>query len=94
MKTNIRWNSPVERGDNGVGLALLDILTIPLTNARTASVGKNDTSELLEGLELTITSNGGANLLGTRRDKERSLGLETVVESITSDGGSAGHVLV
>ncbi|KAI6755925.1 hypothetical protein HG531_005031 [Fusarium graminearum] len=84
----------VVRRDDGVGLALLDVTSIPLTNAGTTSVGKNDTAELLEGLELAITLNGGADLLGTRSDSESRLGLDTVVESITGNGSSTGHVLV
>lgn len=84
----------VVRRDDRVGLALLDVLTIPLTNARTASVGENHTTELLEGLELTIALNGSANLLRARGDSEGSLGLQAVVESIASDRGGARHVLV
>jgi hypothetical protein len=84
----------VVRRDDGVGLTLLDILTIPLSNARTAGVGKDDTAVLLEGLELTVTLDGGANLLGTRGDGEQRLGLQTVVKSVTGDGSSAGHILV
>lgn len=80
--------------DDGVGFALLHVLAIPLTNAGAASVGKNDTTELLEGLELAITGNGGANLLGTGGDGEESLGFDAVVEGITGDGGGAGHILV
>jgi hypothetical protein len=81
-------------GDDRVGGALLDIASVPLTNARTASVGEDHTTELLEGLELTVTLNGGTNLLRTGGDSEGSLGLDTVVEGITGNGGSAGHILV
>lgn len=84
----------VVRRDDGVGLTLLDILTIPLTNAGSASVGKDDTSELLKSLELTVTLNGGANLLGTRSNSVDGLGLDTVVQGIASDGGRAGHILI
>jgi hypothetical protein len=84
----------VVRRDDRVGLTLLDITSVPLTNARTASVGKDDTAELLEGLELTVTLNGGTDLLGTRGDSEGRLGLDTVVEGITSDRGGTGHILV
>lgn len=80
--------------DDGVGLALLDVLAVPLTNARTAGVGKNNTAVLLKSLQLTITGNGGANLLGTGSNSEDRLGLETVVQSVTGDGGATGHVLV
>lgn len=84
----------VVRRDDGVSLTLLDIATIPLANARTAGVSEDDTAELLEGLELAITLNGGANLLGTGGDGESRLGLEAVVKSVTGDGSSAGHVLI
>lgn len=47
---------------NRVGLALLNILTVPLSDAGTAGVRENDTTELLEGLELTVTGNGSADL--------------------------------
>jgi len=47
----------------GVGLAHLDVLPVPLTDARTASVGENDATDIFESLDLTITFNGGANLL-------------------------------
>ena len=84
----------VVRRDDRVGLTLLDITSVPLTNARTTSVGKDNTTELLEGLELTVTLNGGTDLLGTRGDSEGRLGLDTVVEGITSDRGGTGHILV
>jgi hypothetical protein len=84
----------VVRRDDRVGLTLLYITSVPLTNARTASVGKDDTAELLEGLELTVTLNGGTDLLRTRGDSEGRLGLDTMVEGITSDRGGTGHILV
>ena len=84
----------VVRRDNGVGGTLLDILAVPLSNARTAGVGEDDTTELLKGLELTVTLNGSANLLGTRSNSEDRLGLQTVVESILGDGSSTRHILV
>lgn len=81
-------------GDDRVGLTLLDVLTIPLSNARTAGVGKDNTTVLLKGLELTIALNGSTDLLGTGGDGEEGLGLQTVVKGVLSNGGSAGHVLV
>lgn len=84
----------VVRGDDRVGLTLLHVLAVPLTNARSAGVGEDDTAELLEGLELTITGDGGANLLGTGGDGEQRLGLDTVVNGVLGDGSSAGHILV
>lgn len=81
-------------GDDGVGLALLDILTVPLSNARTASVGKDDTTVLLEGLQLTVTLDSSANLLRTRGNGEERLGLQAVIEGIPGDRGGTGHVLI
>lgn len=81
-------------GDNGVGLALLYIMTVPLTNARTTSICKDHTSELFEGLQLAIALSGGTDLLRARGDGEERLGLDAVVKSILSDGRSTRHVLV
>lgn len=84
----------VVRREDRVSLALLDVLTVPLTNAWTASICQNHTTELLEGSKLAITLDGGSNLLGTRGNGEEGLGLDAVVEGITSDGGGAGHILI
>lgn len=78
----------------GVGLALLDVLPVPLTDARTASVGEDDSTDIFESLDLTITFNGGANLLGTRGDGECRLELKTSVLGLGDEGSGAGHVLV
>ena len=65
-----------------------------MTNARAASVGKNDTASRLEGLHETITSDGSSDLLGTGGNSELALGVETVLSCLTSDRSSARHVLV
>lgn len=78
----------------GVLLALLGILPVPLTNARSASVGEDDTSSLLELLGETVTGDGGTDLLGSGGDGELALEVETVVERLLDDVGRAGHVLV
>lgn len=80
--------------DDRVGSTLLDILAIPLTDARTAGVGKNDTTEFLKSLELAIALDGSTDLLGTGRNSEERLRLQTVVDSVLGDRGSTGHVLV
>ena len=84
----------VVRRDDGVSLALLDIATIPLSNARTAGVGENDATEFLKGLQLAITLNSSTNLLGARGDGEQGLSLETVVHGVLGNGGGTGHILV
>ena len=53
-----------------VGLALLDIPTIPLSNAGPASIGKDNTADLLECTYLAVTLDRSANLLGTRGNGE------------------------
>jgi hypothetical protein len=80
--------------ENRVGFALLHILAVPLSNARTAGIGEDDTTVLLEGLQLTITLNSSTNLLGTRGNGEERLGLQAMVEGVLSDRGGTGHVLV
>ncbi len=80
--------------DDRVGFALLDVLAIPLTDARTAGVGKDDTTEFLKSLKLAIALDGSTDLLGTGSNSEERLRLQTVVDSVLGDGGSTGHVLV
>lgn len=78
----------------GVNVTLLNILPVPLTDARTASVGEDETADLLEGGHLAVTSDGGTDLLGTGGNGELALGRQTVLVGLASDGSSAGHVLV
>lgn len=52
----------VVRGEDRVGLALLDVLAVPLSDARTTGVGENNTTELLESLGQTVAGDGSANL--------------------------------
>jgi len=70
------------------------LTSVPLANARAAGVGKNHATEVLESLELTVTLNGSADLLGTGSDGEEGLGLDAVVESVLGNGSRAAHVLV
>ena len=70
------------------------LTSVPLANARTASVGENHAAEVLEGLELTVTLDGSADLLGTGGNGEEGLGLDAVVESVLGNGGRTAHVLV
>lgn len=80
--------------DDRVGFALGDILAVPLTDARAASVGENNTSSLLEDLHNAIALNGGADLLGAGSDGEHRFDLEAVVESFLGDGCGATHVFI
>ena len=77
-----------------VSLALLDIAPIPLTNTRTASVSEHETADFLKSSHLTVTSDSSTDLFGTGSDSELALGVQTVFSGLTSDGSSAGHILV
>ena len=46
---------PVVASDNGVLLSLLDVLPVPLTNARPTSIGQNQATHVLQGLILYNT---------------------------------------
>ena len=61
---------PIVGGDYGIRFAFLDITTIPLTNAGATGVGKDDSTEILKSFELTVSFNGGTNLLGAGCDRE------------------------
>lgn len=65
-----------------------------MTDTRTTSVGENKTAGLLKGSDLTVTFDGGTNLIGTGSDGELGLGLETVRGGLAGDRSGAGHVLV
>jgi len=75
----------VVRRDDGIGLTFLDVLTVPLSNTGSASVGQDDTTELLEGGELTITLDSSTYLFGAGGDGEDGLGLNTVAQSVTGN---------
>lgn len=45
----------VVRGDDGIFVSLLNVLSVPLANAWTAGVGKNDATKLTERLSLDVT---------------------------------------
>jgi len=83
-----------ERQLTRVSFTLLNIAPVPLTNARTASISKDDTTNLFESLDLTVTGNGSTDLLGARGDRELGLGLETVFGSLTGNSSGASHVFV
>ncbi|KAH3681124.1 hypothetical protein WICPIJ_007899 [Wickerhamomyces pijperi] len=81
-------------GDNGVLVTLLDVLSVPLTDTWTTGVGQDNTTEFFEGLQLTVSGNGGSDLFGTWGNSEQGLGLDTVLGGISDDGSGSGHVFV
>lgn len=52
----------VEGSDDGVLLALLSVLSVPLTNAWTARVGHDNTADALEDLGVAVSFNGCSDL--------------------------------
>ena len=48
---------PVVASHNGVLLSLLDVLSVPLTNARPTSIGQHQASYVLQGLVLHSQQN-------------------------------------
>lgn len=84
----------VVRRNNGVLLALLDVSSIPLSDTGATSVGKHDTAKVKEGLQLSVSLNGGSDLLGTGGDGVDGLGLEAVGHGILGNGGGSLHILV
>ena len=65
-----------------------------MTNARTASVGKNETANLFESSHLTVTLDGSTDLFGAGGDRELALGAQTVLSSLASNGRGTRHILV
>lgn len=98
----------VERGDNGVLLALLSVLSVPLTNAWTARVGHDDTTNLLEDFGVTVSFNGSSDLklklelrlqfdihlFGTGGDGESSLASHASVSNLLSERSGSAHIFI
>jgi len=59
-----------------------------------ASVGENNSTSTLKGLNLTVANNGGADLLGPRGDSERRLELTTSALGLLDSRSGQQHVLV
>ena len=66
----IRQHWPIVGGDNGVLLALLDILPVPLADAGTAGVGQHNAAKLAHRVRQPVALNGGTDLLRARGDVE------------------------
>lgn len=84
----------VEGSDDGVLLALLSVLSVPLTNAWTARVGHDNTADALEDLGVAVSFNGSSDLFGTGRDGESSLASHSSVSNLLCEGSSSAHIFV
>ena len=84
----------VVRGDDAVLGALLDVLTVPLANARSARVSEDETANGLKGVDNAVARDGCAHLLRAGGDSELCRDVETVLLRLTSNARGARHVLV
>jgi len=72
----------------------INISTLPLTDARTTSVSKNNTTDSTEDVGDTVTLDGGTNLLRAGADVELGLDLGTMVQALSADLSSTGKILI
>ena len=84
----------VVRGDDGVDVALLDVVALPLADARSAGVGQHRGADPLEVGQQAVALDGGPDLLGAGGDHERRLAGQSVVGRVAGDAGGPGDVLV
>lgn len=84
----------VVRSDDGILLSLLDVSSVPLTDTGSTGVGEDDTSDVFERLDETVSVNGGSDLFGSGGDGELGLADQTVGLGLLGDGGGSGHVFV
>lgn len=75
-------------------VAFLEVVALPLANAGTASIGEDDSTGFLKGIEGIFLFKGGADLFGSGGDQEFGLWLETRGASLLDKGLAALHVLV
>ena len=61
-----------------VGLALLDVLPIPLSNTRSTSIRQDNAADTLKRLDEPVSGDCRSDLLGSRSNGECRFGLETV----------------
>jgi len=83
----------VQDGVLGARLGV-NVGTLPLADARTASIGKNNTTDSAEDVSDAVTLDGGADLLGSRADVELGLDLGSVLLALLADLSSARKILI
>ena len=81
-------------GHDGVILPLGHILSVPLADAGTTSIGEDDATELPHGVGEAVPLGGGPDLLTAGCDIEGTLGLETLGQGLLHQRGHPAHVLV
>jgi hypothetical protein len=81
-------------GHDGVILPLGHVLSVPLADAGTTSIGEDDATELPHGVGEAVPLGGGPDLLTAGCDIEGTLGLETLGQGLLHQRGHPAHVLV
>ncbi len=69
-------------------------LTIPLSDAGSTCIGKDEATNLAEDLSLSVTLDRGVNLFTARSDGELGLCLNTLFDGLAGDASCAGHVFI
>ena len=87
-------NNAGQRILTGVLITLLNVLTIPLTNARSTSISKDNSADFFKDTNLTITFNRSTNLLRTRSNCELALDIQSMSLSLLGDRSSTRHILI
>lgn len=90
----IRQSLEREQARTGVDFALLDILAIPLANARSTRIRKHQASHSLKRANLAISLNRRANLLTPRCDRELALDLNPMIARLLRNTRTPAHILI
>jgi hypothetical protein len=86
--------SETETGLTRIRFPLLYIFPVPLSDTRSASVSKHQSSNALEGSNLSVSINGRSDLFGTRGNSELALDRQATVSSLLSNGSRTCHILI
>ena len=81
-------------GHDGVILPLGHVLSVPLADAGTTSIGEDDATELPHGVGEAVPLDGGPDLFTAGGNVEGSLGLESLGQGLLHQRGHPAHVLV
>ena len=94
LAAELKSRFTIVRRHNGVLLTRLNVTATPLTNARATGIGQDHATNVLKGLQRTITRNGRANLLRAWRHRQRRLGLDSSVNSLLGNGRPTSHIFI
>lgn len=67
----------VVRGNDGILFSFLNVMSLPLTDAWTAGIRQNGSTNLVKNIDDAVSFHSGPNLLGTRCDRKGGFHLQT-----------------